>query len=85
MPTHPWTSQYAPGTRPEIPDSGFQHIPEMVRGASTRHATAPAFSQCMPNGMTATLTFAEIDRMSDEFAAYLRGTLSLKPGDRVAV
>lgn len=85
MPTYPWTSQYADGTRPEIPDSGFKHIPEMVRRSAARHAAAPAFSQCMPNGMTATLTFGEIDRMSDEFAAYLRGSLSLKPGDRVAV
>ncbi|MBD0321370.1 MAG: AMP-binding protein [Gemmatimonadetes bacterium] len=85
MPTHPWYSQYAPGTRPEIPDSGFRHIPEMLRRSAARYTAANAFSQCMPNGMTATLTFAQIDRMSDEFAAYLRGTLKLSPGDRVAV
>jgi long-chain acyl-CoA synthetase len=85
MPTHPWYTQYAPGTRPEIPDSGFRHIPEMLRRSATRYAAQNAFSQCMPNGMTATLTYAQIDRMSDEFAAYLRGTLKLSPGDRVAV
>jgi long-chain acyl-CoA synthetase len=85
MPTHPWISQYAPGTRPEIADSGFQHIPEMARRSAAKHAAKPAFSQCMPNGMTATLTYAEIDRMSDEFAAYLRGTLGVARGDRVAV
>ena len=39
----------------------------------------------MPNGMAASLTFAEVDRTSDEFAAYLRETLRLEPGARVAI
>ncbi|HEX8360667.1 MAG TPA: AMP-binding protein [Longimicrobium sp.] len=85
MQSFPWTSQYAPGTRPEIPDIGFRHIPEMVRRSAQRHAAAPAFTQCMPNGMTGTLTYAQVDRMSDEFAVYLRGSLGLSAGDRVAV
>ena len=85
MPTYPWSSQYAPGTRPEIPDAGYRHIPEMLRRSAARFADKQAFSQCMPNGMAGTLTYAEVDRMSDEFAAYLRGTLGLDPGDRVAV
>ncbi len=85
MQSFPWTSQYAPGTRPEIPDSGFRHIPEMARRSAQKHAAAPAFTQCMPNGMTGTLTYAQVDRMSDEFAVYLRGTLGLAAGDRVAV
>jgi long-chain acyl-CoA synthetase len=85
MQSFPWTSQYAPGTRPEIPEIGFRHIPEMVRRSAGRWAASPAFTQCMPNGMTGTLTYAQVDRMSDEFAAYLRGSLGLKSGDRVAV
>jgi long-chain acyl-CoA synthetase len=85
MQSFPWTSQYAPGTRPEIPEIGYRHIPEMVRRSAGRWAASPAFTQCMPNGMTGTLTYAQVDRMSDEFAAYLRGSLGLKAGDRVAV
>jgi long-chain acyl-CoA synthetase len=85
MQSFPWTSQYAPGTRPQIPDSVFRHIPEMLRQCAAKHAEKPAFTQCMPNGMTGTLTYAQVDRMSDEFAAYLRGTLGLNAGDRVAV
>ncbi|HEX8830351.1 MAG TPA: AMP-binding protein, partial [Longimicrobium sp.] len=85
MQSFPWTSQYAPGTRPEIPEIGFRNIPEMVRRSAGRWAASPAFTQCMPNGMTGTLTYAQVDRMSDEFAAYLRGSLGLKAGDRVAV
>jgi long-chain acyl-CoA synthetase len=39
----------------------------------------------MPNGMRASLRFAEIDKLSDAFAAYLREVLLLEPGERVVV
>ncbi|MCI0600918.1 MAG: AMP-binding protein, partial [Beijerinckiaceae bacterium] len=44
-----------------------------------------AFTTIMPNGMAASLTFAQVDRYSDAFAAYLRETLRLERGDRVAL
>jgi long-chain acyl-CoA synthetase len=39
----------------------------------------------MPNGMNGSLTYKKIDSLSDDFAAYLRETLTLKAGTRVAV
>ena len=39
----------------------------------------------MPNGMNGSLTYAQIDSHSDDFAAYLREVIGLKQGDRVAV
>ena len=40
----------------------------------------------MPNGMAASLNFAEVDRYSDDFAAYLRERFLLPmPGARVAI
>ncbi|MGB7432610.1 MAG: AMP-binding protein, partial [Ahrensia sp.] len=40
---------------------------------------------CLPNGMNGTLTFAQVDEMSDALAVYLRETAGLVKGDRVAV
>jgi long-chain acyl-CoA synthetase len=52
---------------------------------AARRPTARAFTTIMPNGMAASLSFADVDRYSDEFAAFLRENLRLQTGDRVAV
>jgi len=85
MSDRPWVSHYVEGTRPEIPPIPFRNLPDMARQSAARYASSTAFTQCMPNGMTAGLTYSQVDRLSDEFAAYLRGRLGLDPGDRVAI
>jgi len=81
----PWTEHYVPGTRTEIPPIPYKHLPDMVRYVAQQFGPRKAFTQCMPNGMDATLTYAQSDRLSDHFAAYLREVVKLQPGDRVAV
>jgi long-chain acyl-CoA synthetase len=83
--TRPWIPFYTPGTRPEIEPIPHAHLAALFRHAVKRWGPNPGFDQCMPNGMSATLTYAEADRHSDAFAAYLREELGLKAGDRVAV
>jgi long-chain acyl-CoA synthetase len=39
----------------------------------------------LPNGSQGSLTFEEIDRLSDQFAVYLREVAGFKAGDRVAI
>jgi long-chain acyl-CoA synthetase len=85
MTDRPWLDHYPPDTPKEIADNGFRNMPEMLRAAAARHDDAIAFTQCMPNGMNGSLRFGEVDRLSDEFAAYLRDVLGLEAGDRVAV
>lgn len=85
MSDRPWVSHYAEGTRPEIPPIPFRSLADMARQSASRYASSAAFTQVMPNGMAASLTYAQVDRLSDEFAAYLRGRLGLDAGDRVAV
>lgn len=85
MQDRPWIRSYVEGTRPEIDAIAVPNLAEMVRQASAKYATQTAFTQVMPNGMEASLTFAETDRLSDAFAAYLRETLKLPAGERVAV
>jgi len=85
MSDRPWVSHYAPGSTPDIGPIPYKHLPDMVRHQSARYATTPAFTQVMPNGMAGVLTYEQTERFSDEFAAYLRETLKLKAGDRVAI
>ncbi|HEX8316868.1 AMP-binding protein [Longimicrobium sp.] len=85
MSDRPWVSHYAPGSTPDIGPIPYKHLPDMVRQQSARYATTPAFTQVMPNGMAGVLTYEQTERFSDEFAAYLRETLKLKAGDRVAI
>jgi long-chain acyl-CoA synthetase len=85
MTDRPWLDHYPPDTPKEIADNGFRNMPEMLRAAAARHDDAVAFTQCMPNGMNGSLRFGEVDRLSDEFAAYLRDVLGLEAGERVAV
>lgn len=50
-----------------------------------RFGAAPAFTQVLPNGLQAELSFADIERLSDVFAAYLSREQGLQPGDVVAL
>ncbi len=85
MSERPWLDHYPAGTPAQVGDSPFRNMPEMLRSSAEQYADRRAFTQCMPNGMNGSLRFREVDRLSDEFAAYLRDVLSLEPGARVAV
>jgi len=85
MSQHPWLRHYPAGTRPEIGTLEHDNLPEMFRTAAGLHARQVAFTQCMPNGMNGSLTFAEVERHSDAFAVYLREVAGLETGDAVAV
>lgn len=80
-----WKHSYGPTTRPEIDPLPFKHLAHMVRGTATTYADRTAFSVCLPNGMSADLSYAEVDLYSDYFALYLREKLGLSANDRVAV
>ena len=82
---HPWTGHYPSGVAADLAPSPFSSLPEMLVAAAADYSSATAFTACLPNGMNGSLTFAEVDRNSDSFAAYLREELGLHPGDRVAV
>ncbi|WP_426687486.1 AMP-binding protein [Rhodanobacter ginsengiterrae] len=60
-------------------DSG-QTLPQMLIDACRRHATGPAFSN-----LDHTMTFGEVERLSSDFASYLREGLGLAGGERVAI
>jgi long-chain acyl-CoA synthetase len=84
-PNRPWSKFYPVGIRADIDEVPYPSLGAMVRSIARTYSTLPAFTLCLPNGMGGTLTFAEIDRLSDAFALYLRAHLQLKPGARVAL
>jgi len=85
MTTHPWTKHYPSEVSPVLEKIPYSNLPELIQAAVATYSKTKAFTQVMPNGMNGSLTFAQIDSYSDDFAAYLREVVGLKQGDRVAV
>ncbi|MGC2222387.1 MAG: AMP-binding protein, partial [Methylocella sp.] len=83
--TFPWLAAYPAGVPARIETPPYGLLGEISPDLAARRPAARAFTTIMPNGMAASLTFAEVDRYSDAFAAYLRETLHLEPGARVAI
>lgn len=81
----PWKKEYGPGISTELLPLPYQNLAEMVRQASVEYAAKTAFTICLDNGMTASLSYRQADELSDQFAAYLHHELKLQPGDRVAI
>lgn len=55
-----------------------------IRGA-LEYGNKPAFSIALPTGMSATISYRELDKLSDAFAYYLANELGLKEGEVVAI
>jgi len=85
MTQSPWLAHYPKDVPAELGKVPFVNLAEMVKQASDEYSKTIAFTQVMPNGMNGSLTYKKIDSLSDDFAAYLRETLKLKAGSRVAV
>lgn len=85
MSERPWLAHYPSDVDPVLAPITLPHVPALVREASATYASTKAFTQVMPNGMNGSLTYRQVDALSDAFAAYLREVVGLAPGDRVAV
>ncbi len=81
----PWLDHYPADVSRTLEPVPFRHLPDLITQASKTYVKRKAFVQVMPNGMNGRLTFEQIDRLSDNFAQYLREVLGLSEGDRVAV
>ena len=81
----PWEAYYSSNVRKEIDALPYQSIGDFITATASVYSDQPAFTVCMTNGMNGTLSYAQIDEMSDALAIYLRESAGLKTGDRVAV
>jgi long-chain acyl-CoA synthetase len=75
-----WLAAYGEKIPCEIDPDAHGSVLELLEAAMRRYADKPAF-RCFGQ----TLTYADTDRLSRGFAAYLQGKLGVKKGDRIAV
>jgi long-chain acyl-CoA synthetase len=79
MMNRPWLSAYPEGVPADIDTSAYASLVELMQDSFKRFGDRPAF-----NFMGRNMSYAELDRLSQVFAAYLQG-LGLVAGDRVAI
>jgi long-chain acyl-CoA synthetase len=76
-----WLATYAEyGIPTDIDPNAHPSVVHMLEGAMAAHADRPAF-----RSFGQTLNYADADRQSRNFAAYLQKQLGVKKGDRIAV
>jgi len=64
----------------EVPDPPFRSVRDLFEQAFEKYPGNAAYTN-----MGKTLTYAQLDRMSMQFACYLQNTLGLTRGERVAI
>jgi long-chain acyl-CoA synthetase len=84
-PGRPWHATYGSEVAPDLPPLRHRSLAHLVEAACARHGRSTAFTCVVPNGMNGSLSFAQVDRLSDAFAAFLHHTCGLRRGGRVAV
>lgn len=77
---HPWLDDYPHGVPAEVNPDRYASLAELLEASFERFGEAPALSNLGKN-----MSFAEVDRLSRDFAAYLQALPTLTPGDRVAI
>ena len=81
----PWTEFYHPETARDLPPLAHPHLPALIRAAAAEFGVKSAFTLGLPNGSQGDLSFTAVDRLSDEFAVYLREVAGFAPGDRISI
>jgi long-chain acyl-CoA synthetase len=75
-----WLKHYPPGIPAEIDAGHFSSIPDLLEKIVVKFADNPAY-----HNLGYTMTYAELDRLSREFAAFLQGLPGMAKGERVAI
>ncbi|MNZ18935.1 Long-chain-fatty-acid--CoA ligase [compost metagenome] len=75
-----WSDKRPAGVPNQIDLAAYKSVIEVFERSCKKFADRPAFSN-----LGVTLTYAELDRLSAAFAAYLQKNTDLAPGDRIAV
>jgi long-chain acyl-CoA synthetase len=74
-----WLKSYPPGVPAEIDPSRLKSLADLLRQACTNYRERPAYEQ-----MGRTMTYAQLDELTRDFAAWLQGA-GLVKGDRIAI
>jgi long-chain acyl-CoA synthetase len=75
-----WLEHYPSGIAAEVNVHEFASLRDVLRHSCSRFSELPAYSN-----LGVSLSYAELDQASHDFAAYLQNTLELHKGERVAL
>jgi long-chain acyl-CoA synthetase len=80
MKNRPWFQHYEKGVPHHIEESSFNSLSDLFSDSLKRYGDKKAFTN-----MGASLTFKQLDILSDNFATFLLHNLKMKKGDRIAL
>jgi long-chain acyl-CoA synthetase len=75
-----WLKNYEPGVPAELPKIPHTSLIELFEDVFQRYRDLPAYSS-----FGRTISYAQLDKLSRDFAAYLQNKLNVVKGDRVAI
>ncbi len=75
-----WLKEYPAGVPVEIDAKRYASIPDLVEKIFRKFADKPAYSS-----FGCSMSYAELDRLSRDFAAFLQGLPGMNKGERVAI
>ena len=75
-----WLKSYHPGMPETIDVDAYQSVAEVFDQAVVKYGDSPAFTN-----LGTTLSYADMDRLTDNLASYLQRLPNMRKGDRVAV
>lgn len=75
-----WLKSYPPGVPHEVPAPPFRSIRDLFEQAFEKYPDNAAYTN-----MGTTISYADLDRLSMQFACYLQNSLGLTRGERVAI
>ncbi len=75
-----WLNNYPAGLPAEIDPDQYSSVPDLLEKSVVEFADKPAF-----HNLGCTMSYAELERLSGHFAAFLQGLPGLARGERVAI
>ena len=75
-----WLKSYPPGMPETIDVDAYQSVAEVFDQAVAKYGDSPSFTN-----LGTTLSYADMDRLTDNLASYLQRLPNMRKGDRVAI
>jgi long-chain acyl-CoA synthetase len=75
-----WLKSYPPGMPETIDIDAYQSVAEVFDQAAAKYGDSPAFTN-----LGTTLSYADMDRLTNNLASYLQRLPNMRKGDRVAI
>jgi long-chain acyl-CoA synthetase len=79
-PSRPWLASYPPGVPATIGADEYRSLKHLLEHSMAKHAARPAYTS-----MGRTLSYADVELMSGDLAAWLQQAAGLSRGDRLAI